>query len=91
MTVKLLINENKKYCYVNMNVLQNKQKNSIQKFIEYSTNNYKYVPVIFYNGVFIGGYNELKIFLTRYNNLNLSYYNKTDMKIIQKINKNKLI
>jgi len=81
MAVKLLINENKNYCYVNMNVLHNKKINSIKKFIEYSTNNYKYIPVIFYNGIFIGGYSELKIFLTRYNKLNLSY-KKNDFKII---------
>ena len=85
--IELLINTKKKYCYINMKTLPNKKITLIQKFIKNTTNNYQYIPVIFYNGVFIGGYDDLKIFLDRYQNPHLSYYNKNDIKILRKINK----
>jgi|TARA_B100001971_G_scaffold96406_2_gene89134 glutaredoxin len=85
--IELLINTKKNYCYVNIKTLPNKQITLIQKFIKNTTNNYQYIPVIFYNGVFIGGYDDLKIFLKRYQNPQLSYYNKNDIKMLRKINK----
>lgn len=85
--IQLLINTNKNYCYVNMKTIPNNQITLIQKFIKNTTNNYKYIPVIFYNGIFIGGYDELKIFLNRYNNPHLSYSNKSNIQIFRKINK----
>ena len=85
--VELLINTKKKYCYVNMKTLPNDQITLIKKFIKNTTNNYKYIPVIFYNGIFIGGYTDLKIFLNRYQNQHLSYYNKNDIEMLRKINK----
>lgn len=85
--IELLINTKKKYCYVNMKTLPNEQIILIKEFIKNVTNNYQYIPVIFYNGVFIGGYDDLKIFLKRYQNPQLSYYNKNDIKMLRKINK----
>jgi len=85
--IQLLINTKKKYCYVNIKTLPNEQIALIRNLIKNTTNNYQYIPVIFYNGVFIGGYDDLKIFLKRYQNSHLSYYNKNDIKMLRKINK----
>ena len=57
-----------------------------KNLMKHMTNNYKYIPKIFYNGVFIGGYSDLLIFYKKYNLDNLDT-NPKDKKNINKINK----
>ncbi len=46
---------------------------------------YKYIPIIFYKKIFIGGYDELSNFIKYYQKDNLIYFNDKDKKIIDKI------
>ena len=50
------------YVFTDQEVDDN-NKESIYKIIDKYTNTYRYFPVIFYDGKFIGGYTELKDFL----------------------------
>ena len=51
---KYLDEKNKKYDYVDIDTVKNYQKNIFPL-----TDNYRYIPVIFIDGKFIGGYSEL--------------------------------
>ena len=46
---------------------------------------YKYIPIIFYNKIFIGGYDELSNFIKYYQKDDLIYLNDKDKKLIDKI------
>lgn len=55
---KLLDSNHIKYAYIE---IQNEnQKEKLYKLIDKKTNNYRYFPIIFKNGKFLGGYSELK-------------------------------
>lgn len=65
------------------------QKIEISDILTQITNNYKYIPIIFYKNIFIGGYNELILFLDNYEKKDLIYFNYKDKNIINKILKKK--
>ena len=54
---KLLSTKVKSY---NVEILTDTNKEEIYNRVDKITNNYRYFPMIFYNGKFIGGYTELK-------------------------------
>lgn len=47
-----------KYAYIEIE--NENQKEKLYKLIDKKTNNYRYFPIIFKNGKFLGGYTELK-------------------------------
>lgn len=61
------------YVYTEQEIVD-ENKNSIYQIIDKYTNSYRYFPVIFYNGTFIGGYSELEKFLP---NIKLKTYGTT--------------
>ena len=56
--VQMLKTRNKNYKYVE--IKNDKQLETLYNIIDKKTNNYRYFPIIFKNGKFIGGYTELK-------------------------------
>ena len=56
--IQLLKTRNKNYKYVE--IKNDKQQETLYNIIDKKTNNYRYFPIIFKNGKFIGGYTELK-------------------------------
>ena len=54
----MLKTRNKNYKYVE--IKNDKQLETLYNIIDKKTNNYRYFPIIFKNGKFIGGYTELK-------------------------------
>ena len=78
--------EKTSYEYIDIASFSKTDKFLYENFIKHLTNNYKYIPKIFYNGVFIGGYSDLLIFYKKYNLDNLDT-NPKDKKYINKIYK----
>lgn len=54
------------YQYVEQEITD-ENKESTYQMIDPYTNSYRYFPIIFYNGYFIGGYTELEKFLSNQN------------------------
>jgi glutaredoxin len=87
----ILGNDSCEYCLKAKNLLKkNKIKFSYMRkngsdILNKIIDEYKYIPIIFYKTVFIGGYEELSHFIKYYKKDNLIYFNDKDKKVIDKI------
>ena len=61
--VDLLNHKKIEYVYHDVDNLNGFNKNDVKKLLAESTTNHKTIPIIFRNGVFLGGYTDLKKYL----------------------------